>query len=218
MSAQVVCDHCPEFPHPLNDDGTECKRPRPPPERPFDVRFTVEMKTCRGNPREHHYARATRVKKEREAIALAWFRFRIAENCMFVPRNVLRLPRGISKADRALAKKTGLDLRRGNIVSWPLVPLTVELTRVSFGKLDDDGLRLSMKGVRDEIAWQLGLKNDRDPLVKWDYDSPGQEHGPAKYHAVKIRIRARDLAQRGYGAGPAEKVLPEVSASLRGAR
>lgn len=164
----------------------------------YDVRFTVEMETCRGNPREHHYARANRVKKERLAISLkmGWM-FGEGIPGFLEPATIIRLPRGIPKQSRALAKKTGHDLRQPFRVLRPIVPLTVELTRVSFGKLDDDGLRLSMKGIRDEIAWQLGLKNDRDPLVKWDYDSPGQEHGPAKYHAVKIRIRARDLAQRG---------------------
>lgn len=25
----VTCDGCPDYPHPLNDDGTKCKRPRP---------------------------------------------------------------------------------------------------------------------------------------------------------------------------------------------
>lgn len=164
----------------------------------YDVRFTVEVETCRGNPREHHYARANRVKKERNALALAMMRLDLGRSsALFIPTRIMRLPRGISKATRALAKKTGADLRQSYPVLRPLVPLTVELTRVSFGKLDDDGLRLSMKGIRDEIAWQLGLKNDRDPLVKWDYDSPGQEHGKAKYHAVKIRIRARDLDLRG---------------------
>jgi hypothetical protein len=27
----VVCEHCPDHPHPLNDDGTKCKFPRPAP-------------------------------------------------------------------------------------------------------------------------------------------------------------------------------------------
>jgi hypothetical protein len=30
-SGLVVCEHCPDHPHPLNDDGTKCKFPRPAP-------------------------------------------------------------------------------------------------------------------------------------------------------------------------------------------
>lgn len=49
--------------------------------------------------------------------------------------------------------------------------------------------------MKAEIAWQLGI-NDRDPLVRWDYESPGQEHGPRGYAAVRVRIRARDVEVR----------------------
>ena len=35
--------------------------------------------------------------------------------------------------------------------------------------LDDDNLAAAFKAVRDGIADRLGLKNDRDPRVKWEY-------------------------------------------------
>jgi hypothetical protein len=30
-SVLVVCEHCPDFPHPINDDGRQCRFPRPAP-------------------------------------------------------------------------------------------------------------------------------------------------------------------------------------------
>lgn len=159
----------------------------------FDVRFTVKVETKGSNAREHFRAHAARVAKERYAVWFAWWRLRIGEtSALFVQTDVLRIPRGITKKQRAIAKKTGMDLRQKHTVSRPLVPLVVELTRISFGKLDDDNLRQALKGVRDEIAWQLGV-NDRDPIVRWDYEHPGQEHGPKGYAAVRVRIRAREL-------------------------
>lgn len=51
----------------------------------------------------------------------------------------------------------------------PPVPCTVLLTRVGPSNgLDDDNLRGSLKGVRDEIATWLGV-DDRSPQVKWEY-------------------------------------------------
>lgn len=161
-----------------------------------DVRFVVEVATKGSNAREHFHARATRVAKERAAVARVWHSLVPSGGWpMFLePEVALRVPRGVSKKDRALAKKTGADLREKYLVLKPALPLVVELTRISFGKLDDDNLRAALKGVRDEIAWQFGI-NDRDPIVRWDYDSPGQEHGPKKYQAVRVRIRAADLGR-----------------------
>jgi hypothetical protein len=159
-------------------------------ERCADLRFTVEVETHGANAREHFHAHANRVAKERKVVELAWQRFGLARGVpgMLEPVQVVRLPRGVSRKDRELAKKTGIDLRRADQVVRPLVPLTVHLTRVSFGKLDPfENLPQSLKGVVDEVAWQLGV-NDRDPIVLW---KAHQEHGPKKYYAVKVRIVAR---------------------------
>jgi hypothetical protein len=158
-----------------------------------DVRFTVLVETKGSNAREHFHAHAHRVEQERKAVALAWMHLRIGQSAgLFLPAKILRVPRGVTKKQRALAKRTGADLRVEHFVSKPIVPLVVELTRVSFGKLDDDNLRQALKGVRDQLAWEMGI-SDRDPLVKWDYESPGQRHGPKGSAAVHVRIRAADL-------------------------
>lgn len=52
----------------------------------------------------------------------------------------------------------------------PALPLVVWLTRVSPGELDSDNLPPSMKAIRDQLADELGLPNDRDPRVTWAYD------------------------------------------------
>lgn len=163
----------------------------------FDVRFTVEVETKGSNARENFHAHAHRVEKERDAVAIAWLRFGISRSsALFLDRTILRIPRGVTRKQRALAKRTGKDLRVEHQVAHPLVPVVVELTRISFGRLDDDNLRQALKGVRDEIAWQLGV-NDRDPIVRWDYDHPGQEHGPKGRQAVRIRIRAITVGSNG---------------------
>jgi hypothetical protein len=163
----------------------------------LDVRFTVEVETNGSNARENFHVHAARVEKERDAVAVAWMRFGISRSsALFVDRTILRIPRGVTRKQRALAKRTGKDLRVEHHVAHPQMPLVVELTRISFGRLDDDNLRQALKGVRDEIAWQLGV-NDRDPIVRWDYEHPGQEHGPRGYAAVRVRIRAITVGANG---------------------
>lgn len=60
----------------------------------------------------------------------------------------------------------------------PPVPCTVLLARVGPSNgLDDDNLRGSLKGVRDELAKWLGV-DDRSPLVAWAYEQRrGKEWG-----------------------------------------
>ncbi len=46
--------------------------------------------------------------------------------------------------------------------------LLVTLTRVSPRELDDDNLQGAFKGIRDQVAAQLGL-DDRDKRIGWHY-------------------------------------------------
>lgn len=71
----------------------------------------------------------------------------------------------------------------------PALPCTVLLTRVSPGNgLDDDNLRGSLKGVRDEVAAWLGV-DDRSPLVTWAYDQRR-----SKVWAVAVEVRQPSAA------------------------
>jgi len=72
-----------------------------------------------------------------------------------------------TKAQRqAVAWCWSVFKRNGDV---PPLPVVVWLTRVSPRELDDDNLRPALKAVRDEVAYRLGLPNDRDPSVKWEY-------------------------------------------------
>src|SRR6187397_1973211 len=72
------------------------------------------------------------------------------------------------KAERAASYLHVLSLR-----PLPELPVVVTLTRIAPSSgLDCDNLRSAFKSVRDSVADALGLKNDRDAKVTWDY---GQE-------------------------------------------
>lgn len=66
------------------------------------------------------------------------------------------------------------------------LPLTVLLTRLAPGTLDDDNNVSAAKHVRDGVADALGI-DDRDPRVTWLY---AQEK--AKGYAVRITITRRE--------------------------
>lgn len=63
--------------------------------------------------------------------------------------------------------------------------LSVMLTRISPRPLDDDNLRGALKAVRDGITDALGLADDRDARLRWDY---GQERGKVGEYAVQITV------------------------------
>lgn len=57
-----------------------------------------------------------------------------------------------------------------------LLPCVVTMVRHSPGTLDDDNLQGALKGIRDEIATQLGC-DDRDPRVRFLYEQAKGKHG-----------------------------------------
>lgn len=167
------------------------------------IRLVIEHPTRASNAREHIGAHARRVNKERDAVAAKWKLLAAGIEGLLIPGTIFRKPRGIKRDAQALAKKTGVDLRVTEKVTRPAGPLVVRLTRISPGRLDDDNLRAAIKGIRDQIAREMGV-DDRDPLVRWDYDSPGQERGPRGYSAVRIEIERRAEA---VGARPRQAAL-----------
>jgi len=90
------------------------------------------------------------------------------------------------KAERAKGQRGPVALLcRSKWGAPPRPPLTVTLTRLSPGTLDDDNLRGALKAVRDGVADYLGI-NDRDPRVEWEYEQ--QRH---KAFGVRIEMSAR---------------------------
>ena len=90
------------------------------------------------------------------------------------------------KAEREATRVCFIEALR--VFVRPNPPCTVRLTRLSPRLLDDgDNLPSAMKGIRDQVADELGLANDRDPRVTWLYaqEKRGKAEGPP---AVKVQI------------------------------
>jgi len=80
-----------------------------------------------------------------------------------------------TKAQRCAIKLSMPARKLARERNWLLLngQLVVTLTRISPRALDDDNLASAFKGVRDEVAAQLGI-DDRDARVAWHYQ---QEKG-----------------------------------------
>jgi len=65
--------------------------------------------------------------------------------------------------------------------------ITVNLTRIAPGLLDDDNIGAALKHVRDEIAAWVLVPNDRDPIFKWSVP-PAQEKSAPGVYRVRIEI------------------------------
>ena len=110
--------------------------------------FLVPIRTISAlNAREHHYARAKRVKVERNAVRVV-----------------------------ALASGFMCDDGCGELAINPPVAVTLTriASRKIDGH---DGLPASLKGVADEIAALLGLKSDDDERVTWNYAQSNEGRG-----------------------------------------
>jgi hypothetical protein len=62
--------------------------------------------------------------------------------------------------------------------------ITVKLTRVGAGEMDDDGLRAALKSVRDGIASAFRI-DDGSKLIRWEYE---QRRCPRGEYAVEVAI------------------------------
>lgn len=134
----------------------------PPP----TVRVVLPLRTCtEGNAKEHWRARHGRAKAQRGAVAkvLPWH-LRAAgwDPCW---DGHLLPPGGVLVTLTRLAPGNGLD--------------------------PHDNLPGSMKHIVDEITKQLGLKDDRSPMVTWAYDQRRTKRTDLAPWGVEIRIEAR---------------------------
>lgn len=86
----------------------------------------------------------------------------------------------------------------------PLPPdgrFLVKLVRIGPNELDEeDNLTGSLKAIRDELAKQLGLPNDRQARIRWAYDQRSEGHVTGKdaktgrrfkrgIYAVEVHVR-----------------------------
>lgn len=128
--------------------------------------ITVEVPINVRNPtntREHHMARAKRVKAQRGAVGM-----------------LLR-----ANKDARRFSTLGLFTKRAAAERW----VDVTLTRVYSGQqraMDDDGNIAALKHVRDEVAAYFGV-NDNDPRVEWKY---AQQRGGIRAVRIEFEVTA----------------------------
>jgi len=70
----------------------------------------------------------------------------------------------------------------------------VVLTRIAPRPLDDDNLARSLKAIRDGVADAFKTDDGVKSKLKWGY---GQEKGPPKQYAVRIKIEANGDSREG---------------------
>lgn len=63
----------------------------------------------------------------------------------------------------------------------------VTITRIAPRAFDSDGMAISAKGVRDEVAAWLGMDDAPDSGIAWEY---AQRKGEPKQYAVEIEVEA----------------------------
>jgi len=142
------------------DGGAEAGAAPPPDAAKPSLRFTIPVKTVsESNRRDHWTQRAKRVSVQRNAAAIYVYQASMWTNGF-----------------RCLPKQL--------IGRSPAGKLTITMTRVSPGTLDDDNLRGALKGVRDGIATSLGI-DDGDPSLRWEY---AQRPGKTGSYAVEVVI------------------------------
>lgn len=67
----------------------------------------------------------------------------------------------------------------------PQIPCRVIMTRLSFGTLDDDNVRVALKGVRDQIAEWLGVDDRHHTQVRYEYR---QKRCPRGQYGVEVEF------------------------------
>jgi hypothetical protein len=76
----------------------------------------------------------------------------------------------------------------GDMLPEESFPMVVTLVRMSAGTMDDDGLRSSLKYVRDAIALWLGVDDGDTSRVQYHY---GQAKCKKRQFGVRVTFRPR---------------------------
>lgn len=146
-----------------------------------------------GNARENHFAKANRVKAQREAVgrevtlALGGDQFDVAAVSI----------RRMSAKRRAEEGNVGPEidamLERQQRLGKPWLPCTVTLTRISARGLDDDNLQGAFKAVRDSVASALCVDDRLRDIVRYEYGEQvvKWKRGTPTPKAIRITITRR---------------------------
>lgn len=134
------------------------------------MEWTLPLRLVSGaNAREHHHARARRMREQRHAALVTT----VQHAGPMWGTVVLVRPKTPGKAAyyRITPHPDG-----------PAGMLSVTITRLGPRKLDSDNLAISAKAIRDGIAQALGIDDGDETAVRWDY---AQERGA---YGVRVRI------------------------------
>lgn len=135
----------------------------------FDL-VTKSEANRRGNSKIAQVIHAKEVKAQREAVGAV-----LRANLTPPPLHVVK-----GHGDRFERVGAAIGMTERNTI-------TVNLTRIAPGLLDDDNINAALKHVRDEIAAWVLVPNDRDPIFKWSVP-PAQEKADAGVYRVRIEI------------------------------
>lgn len=161
------------------------------------LEWTLPLRLSSANEREHHHARARRVREQRSAASIATVQHAGPSwGCTewYCPPHTPRSkPRPYVRVTPHPGSPRGL--------------LSVLITRIGPRRLDSDNLAISAKAVRDGIAQALGVDDGDETAVRWDY---AQERGS---YGVRVRIERRRTPIPEIGASAIPPPQPEDSAS-----
>lgn len=132
------------------------------------LEWTLPLRLSSANEREHHHARARRVREQRSAALVT---------------TVARAGPAWGRVE--MVPTPGRHVR---IVPHPCAPkglLVVTITRIGPRPLDTDNLAYSAKAVRDGIADAFGIDDGDESAVMWAYSQERGEHG------VRVRVERR---------------------------
>ena len=135
----------------------------------FDL-VTRSEANRRGNSKQAQVIHAKEVAKQRAAVSAV-----LRANLTPPPLHVVK-----GHGDRFERVGTAIGMTERNAI-------TVNLTRIAPGLLDDDNIGAALKHVRDEIAAWVLVPNDRDPIFKWSVP-PAQEKSAPGVYRVRIEI------------------------------
>ena len=146
-----------------------------------------------GNARENHFAKANRVKAQREAVGRE-VTLALGGDAQDVAAVSIRRTSAKKRAELGhVGPAVDAMLERQLRLGTPWLPCVVTLTRISARGLDDDNLQGAFKAVRDSVADALGVDDRMREIVRYEYGEQvvKWKRGTPTPKAIRITIARR---------------------------
>ncbi len=146
-----------------------------------------------GNARENHFAKANRVKSQREAVGREVTLALGGDGFDTKAVEIRRMSAKRRVEEDAVGPEVDAMLERQTRLGKPWLPCTVTLTRISARGLDDDNLQGAFKAVRDSVASALCVDDRLRDIVRYEYseDVVKWKRGTPTPKAIRITIERR---------------------------